>query len=108
MEFYKEMVKLENDPRLELKLYKKIIGCVARSRDAMDIRSITDDMVRVCKIPIEVVYGVVLKSFCVSGRVLRTTTNKTEQQQNALRTTHCVPRLCPSKILLFIQNEVKH
>ncbi|PON42074.1 Tetratricopeptide-like helical domain containing protein [Parasponia andersonii] len=67
MEFYKEMA--QKDIGLNLSLYKMLLSCVARSGDAAGVHLVADDMIKVSEIPDQIVYGCVLKSFCVSGRI---------------------------------------
>jgi len=67
IEFYKEMD--QKDMVLDVGLYKMLMDCMARSGDIAAVRSVADDMMRVCQIPEHNVYGYVLKSLCISGRI---------------------------------------
>lgn len=67
MEFYKEMV--QKDIGLDINLYKLLLNGIARSGDTAAVGLVSDDMMRVSQIPEHVVYGCVLKSFCISGRI---------------------------------------
>ncbi|KAG4177563.1 hypothetical protein ERO13_A11G315300v2 [Gossypium hirsutum] len=67
MEFYKEMV--EKEMSLDLNLYKMLLNCVAKSGDNNAVHLVADNMTRVSEIPEQEVYGYVLKSLCISGRI---------------------------------------
>ena len=67
MEFYKEMVQKEMG--IDMSLYKMLMNCVARSGDIAAVHSVADDMMRVWQTPKHIVYGYVLKSLCISGRI---------------------------------------
>ncbi|KAM1306254.1 hypothetical protein ACFX2H_008666 [Malus domestica] len=67
MEFYKEMV--QKDMGLDINLYKLLLNGIASSGDTASIALVSDDMNRVSQIPKHIVYGCVLKSFCISGRI---------------------------------------
>uniref|UniRef100_A0A2N9FZR3 Pentacotripeptide-repeat region of PRORP domain-containing protein n=1 Tax=Fagus sylvatica TaxID=28930 RepID=A0A2N9FZR3_FAGSY len=67
MEFYKEMVQKEMG--IDMSLYKMLMNCVARSGDIAAVHSVADDMMRVWQTPEHIVYGYVLKSLCISGRI---------------------------------------
>lgn len=67
IEFYKEMVKKEMV--IDMNLYKMIMNCFARLGDMGAIHSVAEDMMRVCQTPEHIVYGYVLKSLCISGRI---------------------------------------
>ncbi|XP_004303385.1 PREDICTED: putative pentatricopeptide repeat-containing protein At5g06400, mitochondrial [Fragaria vesca subsp. vesca] len=68
MEFYKEMV--QKDIGLDIKMYKLLLNSIARYEDtAAAVGLVSDNMIRVSQIPEHVVYGCVLKSFCISGRI---------------------------------------
>uniref|UniRef100_A0A2N9GLK7 Pentacotripeptide-repeat region of PRORP domain-containing protein n=1 Tax=Fagus sylvatica TaxID=28930 RepID=A0A2N9GLK7_FAGSY len=67
MEFYKEMVQKEMG--IDMSLYKVLMNCVARSGDIAAVHSVADDMMRVWQTPEHIVYGYVLKSLCISGRI---------------------------------------
>lgn len=67
MEFYKEMV--QKDIGLDLRLYKILLSCIARSGDTDSVHLIADDMMKISQISDEIVYGCVLRSFCISGRI---------------------------------------
>jgi pentatricopeptide repeat protein len=67
IEFYKEMN--QKDVVLDVSLYKMLMDCMARSGDIAAVRTVADDMMRVCQIPENNVYGCVLKSLCISGRI---------------------------------------
>ncbi|CAB4286996.1 unnamed protein product [Prunus armeniaca] len=67
MEFYKEMVK--KDIGLDTNLYKLLLNGIARSGETGAVALVSDDMIRVSQIPEHIVYGSVLKCFCISGRI---------------------------------------
>ncbi|XP_041025577.1 putative pentatricopeptide repeat-containing protein At5g06400, mitochondrial [Juglans microcarpa x Juglans regia] len=67
IEFYKEMV--QKDMALDVGLYKMLMVCISRSGDIAALRSIADDMIRVFQTPEHDVYGYVLKSLCISGKI---------------------------------------
>ncbi|KAL5545667.1 hypothetical protein UlMin_005354 [Ulmus minor] len=67
MEFYKEMAR--KDVGLSMTLYRMLLSCIARSGDTAAVQLIADDMMRVSHIPDHIVYGCVLKSFCICGRI---------------------------------------
>ena len=67
MEFYKEMA--QKNIGLDMSLYKMLLSCVARSGDAAGVHLVADDMIKVSQIPEQIVYGCVLKSFCISGLI---------------------------------------
>lgn len=67
MEFYKEMA--QKDIGLHMSLYKMLLSCVARSGDSAAVHLVADDMMKVSQIPDHIVYGCVLKSFCISRRI---------------------------------------
>ncbi|XP_062004341.1 putative pentatricopeptide repeat-containing protein At5g06400, mitochondrial [Rosa rugosa] len=67
MEFYKEMV--QKDIGLDINMYKLLLNGIASYGDTAAVGLVSDDMMRVSQIPEHVVYGCVLKSFCISGRI---------------------------------------
>ncbi|KAE8664193.1 putative glycosyltransferase [Hibiscus syriacus] len=67
LEFYKEMV--EKEMSLDSNSYKMLLNCVAKSGDTDLVHLVADNMMRVSEIPEQEVYGYVLKSFCISGRI---------------------------------------
>ncbi|XP_039059071.1 putative pentatricopeptide repeat-containing protein At5g06400, mitochondrial [Hibiscus syriacus] len=67
LEFYKEMV--EKEMSLDSNSYKMLLNCVAKSGDNDSVHLVADNMMRVSEIPEQEVYGYVLKSFCISGRI---------------------------------------
>ncbi|XP_030484211.2 putative pentatricopeptide repeat-containing protein At5g06400, mitochondrial [Cannabis sativa] len=67
IEFYKEIVKKEIE--LDLSLYKMLLSCLARSGDTAGVHLVAEDMMKISQIPDQIVYGCVLKSFCLSGRI---------------------------------------
>ncbi|XP_050383405.1 putative pentatricopeptide repeat-containing protein At5g06400, mitochondrial [Argentina anserina] len=68
MEFYKEMV--QKDFGLDINMYKLLLNSIARLEDtAAAVGLVSDDMMRFSNIPQHVVYGCILKSYCVSGRI---------------------------------------
>ncbi|XVE96248.1 hypothetical protein REPUB_Repub02eG0205100 [Reevesia pubescens] len=67
IEFFKEMV--EKEMSLDLNLYKMLLICVAKSEDNAAVHLVADKMMRVSQIPEQEVFGHVLKSFCISGRI---------------------------------------
>ncbi|KAE8664187.1 putative pentatricopeptide repeat-containing protein [Hibiscus syriacus] len=67
LEFYKEMV--EKEMNLDSNSYKMLLNCVAKSGDTDSVHLVADNMMRVSEIPEQEVYGYVLKSFCISGRI---------------------------------------
>ncbi|KAE8664195.1 putative pentatricopeptide repeat-containing protein [Hibiscus syriacus] len=67
LEFYKEMV--EKEMSLDSNSYKMLLNCVAKSGDTDSVHLVADNMMRVSEIPEQEVYGYVLKSFCISGRI---------------------------------------
>ncbi|XWS66584.1 hypothetical protein CRYUN_Cryun05aG0212200 [Craigia yunnanensis] len=67
IEFYKEMV--EKEMSLDLNLCKMLLNIVANSGENAAVHLVADNMMRVSQVPEHEVYGYVLKSFCVSGRI---------------------------------------
>ncbi|GMI65757.1 hypothetical protein like AT5G06400 [Hibiscus trionum] len=67
IEFYKEMV--EKEMSLDLNSYKMLLNCIAKSGDNDAVHLVADNMMRISEIPEQEVYGYVLKSFCISGRI---------------------------------------
>ncbi|KAE8664190.1 putative pentatricopeptide repeat-containing protein [Hibiscus syriacus] len=67
LEFYKEMV--EKEMSLDSNSYKMLLNCVAKLGDTDSVHLVADNMMRVSEIPEQEVYGYVLKSFCISGRI---------------------------------------
>ena len=67
MEFYKEMVQKEMG--IDMSLYKMLMNCLARSGDIAAVHSVADDMMRFWQTPEHIIYGYVLKSLCISGRI---------------------------------------
>ncbi|KAH7512273.1 hypothetical protein FEM48_Zijuj12G0073000 [Ziziphus jujuba var. spinosa] len=67
MEFYREMV--QKDIGLDLRLYKMLLSCIAMSGDTDSLHLVADDMMKISQISDHIVYGCVLRSFCISGRI---------------------------------------
>ncbi|KAK1397306.1 putative pentatricopeptide repeat-containing protein, mitochondrial [Heracleum sosnowskyi] len=67
MEFYKEMTRKEMEA--DFGLFKLLLKCVARTGDRVDVDLVKDDMVRVCQIPESHASTIVLKGFCMSGKI---------------------------------------
>ncbi|KAL8147495.1 putative pentatricopeptide repeat-containing protein At5g06400, mitochondrial [Apium graveolens] len=67
MEFYKEMTHKEMEA--DIGLYRLLLKCVARTGDRVDVDLIIDDMMRVCQIPESHAHTIVLKGFCMSGKI---------------------------------------
>jgi len=68
MEFYKDMVK--KDIVLDdVRLYKILMNCMAESGDVAAVSLLGNDMTRLCLMPENSVFGCMLKSFCISGRI---------------------------------------
>ncbi|KAF3442775.1 hypothetical protein FNV43_RR16692 [Rhamnella rubrinervis] len=67
MEFYKEMVQKEFG--LDVGTYRMLLSCIARSGDTASVHLVGDDMMKITQISNHIVYGCVLKSFCISGRI---------------------------------------
>ncbi|XP_061360840.1 putative pentatricopeptide repeat-containing protein At5g06400, mitochondrial [Gastrolobium bilobum] len=67
MEFYKDM--LQKDMVLDIRLYKMLMNCVARSGDVAAVSLLGNDMSRLSLMPENCIHGCMLKSFCISGRI---------------------------------------
>lgn len=68
MEFYKDMVR--KDIALDdVRLYKMLMNCLAKSGDVEAVSLLGNDMTRLCLMPENSILGCMLKSFCISGRI---------------------------------------
>ncbi|CAK8571277.1 unnamed protein product [Lathyrus sativus] len=68
MEFYNDMVR--KDIVLDdVRLYKMLMNCMAKSGDVAAVSLLGNDMIRLCLMPESGVLGCMLKSFCISGRM---------------------------------------
>ncbi|KAL2326629.1 hypothetical protein Fmac_025687 [Flemingia macrophylla] len=67
MEFYSEMIK--KDMVLDVRLYKLIMNCMARSGDVAAVNVLGNNMIRLSAMPENSVVGCMLKSFCISERI---------------------------------------
>ncbi|OIW20131.1 hypothetical protein TanjilG_01904 [Lupinus angustifolius] len=67
MEFYKDMV--EKEMLLDVRVYKMLMNCMARSGDVAAVSLLGNDMTRLSLMPENCVHSCMLKSFCLSGRI---------------------------------------
>lgn len=67
MEFYKEMTSKEIEADTDL--FKLLLKCVAGTGVKADVDLVIDDMMRVCQIPEIHACTIVLKAFCISGKI---------------------------------------
>ncbi|CDP10570.1 unnamed protein product [Coffea canephora] len=67
LEFYKEMI--HGNMRVSSGLYQQLLKCLACSGHVDAVYAVGDDMIKVSEIPEHVIYGFMLKSFCIAGRI---------------------------------------
>ncbi|XP_051139419.1 putative pentatricopeptide repeat-containing protein At5g06400, mitochondrial [Andrographis paniculata] len=67
LEFYKDMVLKE--VKLDAGLYKQLLKCVASGNAAAGVHLVGENMVRLSEIPEPQIYGLMLQSFCIAGRI---------------------------------------
>lgn len=66
LEFYKDMVR--NEVNLDMDLYKRLLKCFALCGNIESAHLVGEDMIRL-EIPESQVYGIMLKSFCIAGKI---------------------------------------
>ncbi|PIN05261.1 hypothetical protein CDL12_22201 [Handroanthus impetiginosus] len=67
LEFYKDMV--HNEVNLDLGLYKRLLKCFALYGDVSSVRLVGENMIKFSEISEAHVYGLMLTSFCMAGRI---------------------------------------
>lgn len=67
LEFYKDMAHKEM--KLDVALHKKLLKCFAMSGDVTAVYLVGENMIKLSEIPESHTYSLMLKSFCIAGRI---------------------------------------
>lgn len=67
LEFYKEMA--QRNMGISINLYQQLLTCLARSGNVAAVYSLGNDMIKVSNIHESLVYGFMLRSFCIVGQI---------------------------------------